>query len=59
VNDEQPLRKVPVHLDELCAALDDANREHRYFLDTETGEVVLVSEMFDEDEAKAAARRYG
>jgi hypothetical protein len=25
VNDEQPLRKVPVALDELCAALDDAN----------------------------------
>jgi hypothetical protein len=34
VNDEQPLRKVPVDLDELCAAFDDASYEHRYFLDT-------------------------
>lgn len=50
MNDEQPLRKVRVDLDELCAVLDDSSYEHTYFLDTETGEVILASEMFDKDE---------
>jgi hypothetical protein len=40
MNHETPLRKVPVDLEELCAALDDASYEHRYFLDTATGEVI-------------------
>ena len=50
MNENQPLRKVSVDLDELCAALDDASFEHRYFLDTETGEVIFISDMSDEDE---------
>ena len=52
MNHKQPLRKVQVNLDELCAAIDDASFEHRYFLDTETGEVILVSDMSDEDEVQ-------
>src|SRR5215216_3172459 len=31
--------------------MEDASYEHRYFLDTETGDVILVSEMFDQEEA--------
>ena len=50
MNDDQPLRTIPVLLDVLAAALDDASFEHEYFLDTETGEIILVSEMSDEDE---------
>jgi uncharacterized protein UPF0158 len=52
MNHQQPLRKVQVDLDELCAAIDVASFEHRYFLDTETGEVILVSDMSDEDEVQ-------
>jgi hypothetical protein len=33
-------------------ALEAAPYEHRYFLDTETGELILVSELFDDEEAK-------
>lgn len=52
MNHEQPLRKIPVELAELCAAVDDASLEHRYFLDTETGEVILISEVSDGDEVQ-------
>jgi hypothetical protein len=50
VSAEQPLREVSVDLDELCAAFNDASSELRYFLDTETGEMILVSDMLDQDE---------
>ena len=50
MNDQNPSSNVQVDLDELCAAIDDASYEHRYLLDTETGEVILLSEMSDEDE---------
>ena len=52
MNDERPKRKVRVDLEELRFALEDGSYEHRYFLDTETGEVILVSEMFDDEEAE-------
>jgi hypothetical protein len=52
VNDEQPRRKVRVDLEELRFAMEDASYEHRYFLDTETGDVILASEMFDEEETQ-------
>jgi hypothetical protein len=52
MNDERPRGKVRVDLLELRFALDDASLEHQYFLDTETGEVILVSEMFDDEEAQ-------
>ena len=54
MNDEHLRRKVRVDLEELRLAMEDASYEHRYFLDTETGDVILVSEMFD-DEAPANA----
>jgi hypothetical protein len=50
VNNEQPLREVSVDLDDLCTAFDNASFELQYFLDTETGEIILVSEGLDEDE---------
>jgi hypothetical protein len=52
VNDEQPRRKVRVDLEELRFAMEDASYEHRYFLDTETGDVILASELFDDEEAQ-------
>ena len=50
MNDEPSRRKVRVDLEELRFAMEDASYEHRYFLDTETGEMVLVSEFFDDEE---------
>src|SRR6266566_2280678 len=52
MKDEQPRRTVQVDLEELRFAMEDASYEHRYFLDTETGEVILVSEMLDDEEAQ-------
>jgi hypothetical protein len=52
MNDERPRRKVRVDLQELRFALDGASYEHHYFLDTETGELILVSELFDDEEAE-------
>lgn len=40
----QPRLKLKVDLDELAAALDDANDSLSYFLDRETGELVLITE---------------
>jgi hypothetical protein len=45
-------RAVPIDLDEVCAALDDGSWEHAYSLDTHTGEVLLISELWDPDEAR-------
>lgn len=52
MNDERPRRKVRVDLQELRFAMEDASYEHRYFLDTETGELILVSELFEDEEAQ-------
>jgi hypothetical protein len=52
MNDERPRRKVRVDLQELRFAMEDASYEHRYFLDTETGELILVSELFGDEEAQ-------
>ena len=52
MNDERPRRKVRVDLQELRFAMEDATYEHQYFLETETGEVILVSEMLDDEEAQ-------
>ena len=52
MNDEQPRRTVRVELEELRFAIEDASYDHRYFLDTETGELILVSELFDGEEAQ-------
>ncbi len=57
MKDEQPRRTVQVDLEELRFAMEDASFEHRYFLDTETGEVILVSELFDDDEAREQLKR--
>jgi Uncharacterised protein family (UPF0158) len=45
-------RAVPIDLDEVGAALDDGSWEHTYYLDTQTGEVLLVSELWDPGEAR-------
>jgi hypothetical protein len=41
-----------VDLEELRFAMEDASYEHRYFLDTETGDVIFASEMFDDEETQ-------
>jgi hypothetical protein len=39
-----PRRSLKVDFDELALALDDASGEAAYFLDLETGEVVVVTD---------------
>jgi hypothetical protein len=43
-------RRLPVDLDDLCQALDDSSAEHAWYLDCETGEILLVSELMDDVE---------
>src|SRR5260370_27630594 len=52
MNDERSRREVRVDLQELRFAMEDASYEHRYFLDTETGDVILASEMFEDEETQ-------
>ena len=51
VNHEQFRPTVRVDFEELRFAIEDASYEHQYFLDTATGEVILVSEYDDEEES--------
>jgi Uncharacterised protein family (UPF0158) len=51
MSDEQSRRRVRVDFEELRFAMEDASYEHQYFLDTETGEVILVSEYDDDEES--------
>ncbi len=51
MNDEQSRPTVRVDFEELRFAMEDAAYEHHYFLDTETGEVILVSEYDDDEES--------
>jgi Uncharacterised protein family (UPF0158) len=51
MSDEQSRRRVRVDFEELRFAMEDASYEHQYFLDTETGEVILISEYDDDEES--------
>ena len=52
MNDEQSRPTVRVDFEELRFAMEDASYEHHYFLDTETGEVIPVSEYDDDEESR-------
>jgi hypothetical protein len=39
-----------IDLDELCSAMEDSSYEHNYYLDMETGEILLISDYMDEEE---------
>lgn len=39
-------------LDELCSAIEDNSYEHEYYLDLETGEILLLLEYLDDEEAE-------
>ncbi len=41
-------RRLPVDLGELCEALDDSSAEHAWYVDLETGEILLLSELMDD-----------
>jgi len=43
---------LKVDLDELCSAMEDSSWEHTYYLDLETGEILFVSDMKDEETEK-------
>lgn len=51
------MKTVPVDLEELAFAFDDGSPEHEYFLDLETGEVILVSENLGLIEARQERER--
>ena len=42
-------KTLKINLDELCTAMEDSSYEHEYYLDLETGEIVLVSEWMEEE----------
>ena len=51
MNDQQSRPTVRVDFEEHRFAMEDASYEHHYFLDTETGEVILIADNDDEDES--------
>ena len=42
-------KRLKLDMDELCLAMEDASYEHGYYLDIETGEILLLSENMGED----------
>ena len=41
-----------IDLDQLCSAMEDSSYEHDYYLDLNTGEIMLVSDWMDEEESE-------
>jgi len=45
-------RLLKVDLSELCSAMEDSSWEHTYYLDLETGGILFMSDMKDEETKK-------
>ena len=43
-------KTLHIDLDELCEAMDNSSYETQYYLDLETGEILLISEHMDDEE---------
>src|SRR5215210_5231736 len=53
------MRKVKVDLDELVSAFDDGSPERNFYLDVDTGEVVLVTDETRRELEKIYEEMYG
>jgi hypothetical protein len=45
-------KTLKIDLDELCSAMEDSSYEHNYYLDLKTGEILLISDYMDDEEAE-------
>lgn len=45
-------KALNINLDELCEAMGNSSYEHEYFLDLETGEILLLSDCMDDEETR-------
>ena len=45
-------KTLRIDLAELCSAMEDSSDEHNYYLDLETGKLLLISDYMDDDESK-------
>ena len=46
-------RKIlEIELAELCSAMEDSSEEHNYYLDLDTGKLLLISDYMDDEESK-------
>ncbi len=43
-------KALKINLDELCSAMEDSSYEDEYYLDLETGEILLISDYVDLEE---------
>ena len=43
-------KALKIDLDELCSAMADSSHEHEYYLDLETGKILLISDYMDDEE---------
>ncbi len=48
---------MKIDLDELCYALDDASYDNAYYLDLDTGGLLLISDYMDSEEVEELSRR--
>ena len=45
-------KTLKIDLDELCSAMEDSSDEHSYYLDPETGKLLLIANNMDYEETK-------
>ena len=46
-------RKIlKIDFEGLCSAMEDSSEEHNYYLDLETGEILLISDYMNDEEIK-------
>jgi hypothetical protein len=50
-------KALNIDLDGLCSAMEDSSPEHNYYLDLNTGEILLVSDYMDDEENRSLRRR--
>lgn len=43
-------KTLKIDLDELCSVMEDSSHEDEYYLDLETGEILLISDYMDDEE---------
>ena len=49
----RPRRTVPIDFTDLEMALEDSQLDHFWYLDTETGDVIFISEFYGDEESDA------
>ncbi len=50
-------KRLKIDLDDLTMAMEESSYEHEYFLDLQTGEILLISDYMDSDETAEVRKK--